>query len=109
MAKLISAVAWDKFHSETIRSSDIRDEYSMGYRDAFDRVDDWMDAQLKVDAVPVIRCKNCKKRYTEDCLMQYTDYSEDMDANPDGISVEWTDDNDFCSYGERRTDERKAD
>ena len=52
--------------------------------------------------VEVVRCKDCKRRHTEDCLMQYTDYSEDMDANPEGISVEWCEDNDFCSYGERK-------
>ena len=55
-----------------------------------------------------VRCKDCKSRHTEDCLMQYTDYSEDMDANPEGISVEWCEDNDFCSYGERKEHDGKV-
>lgn len=43
-----------------------------------------------VDAVEVVRCKNCKYQYTPDCTMS------------DGLR-EAVDD-DFCSYGERRTD-----
>lgn len=41
-----------------------------------------------VDAVPVVRCKDCKKRYTPDCIMS------------DGLGE--AGDNDFCSYGERK-------
>lgn len=62
-------------------------------------------ALLLEKSVEVVRCKDCKYRHTEDCLMQYTDYSDDMDANPEGISVEWCEDNDFCSYGERKDNE----
>ena len=42
-----------------------------------------------IDAVPVVRCKDCKMRYPKDwkhCTLT-------------GIPVE---DNDFCSYGERK-------
>lgn len=42
-----------------------------------------------VDAVPVVRCKDCKKRGTGECPMEQ-DYP--------WIS---TDSDDFCSYGER--------
>jgi hypothetical protein len=43
-----------------------------------------------VDAVPVVRCKDCKKLGTGECPMEQ-DYP--------WIS---TDSDDFCSYGERR-------
>lgn len=43
-----------------------------------------------VDAVPVVRCKDCKKLGTGECPMEQ-DYL--------WIS---TDSDDFCSYGERR-------
>ena len=43
-----------------------------------------------VDAVPVVRCKDCKKLGTGECPMEQ--------AYP-WIS---TDSDDFCSYGERR-------
>ena len=39
--------------------------------------------------IPVL-CKDCKKRYTPDCIMS------------DGLGA--AEDNDYCSYGERRTD-----
>ena len=54
-----------------------------------------------VDAAEVVRCKDCKhciriSRVFGDvrCGKLYTDYIKE---------------DDFCSYGERRTDERKAD
>ena len=48
-----------------------------------------------IDAVSVVRCKECKYRYTVDCFKAYLEYD----------IQEWIvdsgDDNDFCSYGER--------
>jgi hypothetical protein len=40
------------------------------------------------DVVPVVRCKDCKYHNAPACPMR--------------LSFNWTDDNDFCSYGERR-------
>ena len=52
-----------------------------------------LDAQPTVEAVEVVRCKDCKHRDTVICPMSatYEDYP-------------WKDtrDNDFCSYGERK-------
>lgn len=42
-----------------------------------------------VDAVEVVRCKDCKRNGTELCPMLFTEMK----------------DNDFCSYGERREDD----
>lgn len=61
--------------------------------DVIDAIDD-MDW---ADAVEVIRCKDCKHRYNgKDC------------SHPLLLSYSWgairhVKDNDFCSYGERRT------
>ena len=56
-----------------------------------------IEDELTVDAVLVVRCKDCK----------YGDY----DSKPDGAMVclrtndgFWRKETDFCSYGERRTD-----
>ena len=55
-----------------------------------------------IDAVEVVRCKDCKLEGTEKRPMVHRDlifgnlYAE---TKPDA----------FCSYGERRTDERKVD
>ena len=49
-----------------------------------------------VDAVPVVRCKDCLKRNTADCPM-----SDAFESYP----FYDTKDDDFCSYGERREGE----
>ena len=43
---------------------------------------------LKKDAVEVVRCRECKYHNKPPCPMR--------------LSFNWTDDNDFCSYGERK-------
>lgn len=45
------------------------------------------------DEVEVVRCKDRKNRYTEGCPFMFWDCGEFMGE---------TDDNDFCSYGERK-------
>lgn len=42
------------------------------------------------DVAPVVRCKDCKYRSKAPCPMR--------------LSLNWTEDVDFCSYGERRAD-----
>ena len=62
------------------------------------RVKDIVTNAPTVDAVEVVRCKDCKHRYNgKDC------------THPLLLSYSWgairkLKDNDFCSYGERRTD-----
>ena len=41
-----------------------------------------------IDAVPVVRCRECKYHNKPPCPMR--------------LSFNWTEDNDFCSYGERK-------
>lgn len=63
---------------------------------------DWCDAEdaIKdaptVDAIPVVRCGEC--RYWDD----------DGRCNPpkNGLIREYTEPDDFCSYGERRDEEK---
>ena len=43
---------------------------------------------LEKDAVEVVRCRECKYHNKPPCPMR--------------LSFNWTDDNDFCSYGERK-------
>lgn len=40
------------------------------------------------DFVPIVRCKDCIFRYTDDCAMQYE-------------CVSWGNENDYCSWGEK--------
>ena len=48
------------------------------------------------DVAPVVRCKDCRWRGREDCAMFYRCEC--------GEQHTWETDNDFCSYGERKTD-----
>ena len=46
-----------------------------------------IDLAPTVDAVPVVRCRECKYHNKPPCPMR--------------LSFNWTEDEDFCSYGEK--------
>ena len=62
-----------------------------------------VDEQQTIDAVPVVRCRECKHRYTEDCPMYFhasywhEGYEEYVDDDTDH-----TEDDYFCQEGERK-------
>lgn len=64
------------------------DVYKKGWNDALQAV---YDNAPTIDAVEVVRCRNCKHLFEDDgCPLRYfRTHLED----------------DFCSYGERKTDE----
>ena len=69
-------------------------------RDGMERVRDCIDNAPTIDAVEVVRCKNCK-------------YStEELALRKDGIWCKYwgtdPDPNDFCSHGKRKTDDAKG-
>ena len=49
-----------------------------------------------VDAVEVVRCKDCKHNGTWQCHMEYDEYHPEADMHRDMHG-----DDDFCSYGEK--------
>ena len=53
-----------------------------------------------VDAVPVVRCVDCKYRCTLDCPMYHTETYYDDDGFDD-YDVDRTDADGFCHLGER--------
>lgn len=57
------------------------------------KIIDRIKAAPAVDAVEVVRCSSCKYHNKAPCPMR--------------LSLNWTEDNDFCSYGERREDGTK--
>lgn len=63
--------------------------YAWGWNAAIDVI----NAAPTIDAVPVVRCKDCHWRGTEECGFFYRCEC--------GEQEEWATDNDFCSYGER--------
>ena len=75
----------------------IYDNVSALYEDAVCAKEDCLaeiEAAQTVDAVPVVRCRECKYRFKNN------GHSKDgcpiIDANI------WMDDDDFCSHGERK-------
>ena len=54
-----------------------------------------IDSQPTVDAVPVVRCRECKHRGTDDCIFH-------IKGEPADEELLLKLDNDFCSYGERK-------
>ena len=62
-----------------------------------------VDNAQTIDAVPVVRCRECKHRYTENCPMYFHDfywlegYGEYVDDDTDH-----TEDDYFCPKGERK-------
>ena len=51
-----------------------------------------------IDAVPVIRCKDCIRNGAPDCTMEYHYLDSDWRFN----DYSWNNENDYCSYGERK-------
>ena len=65
-----------------------------------------IDDAPTIDAVPVVRCKDCKHRHEDECPM-YWEEQYDIDEgdgyyDTDYIVHDYTHDNGFCSWGERR-------
>lgn len=54
-----------------------------------------------VDAVPVVRCKDCKFRGSDFCPMCHDEYTYDEDDGGDYYTVDNTDDDGFCHKGKR--------
>ena len=77
------------------------------YEDCGNEGDCWYDHFIfhapTIDAVPVVRCRECIHRYTEDCPMYFHSsywhegYEEYVDDDTDH-----TEDDYFCQEGERK-------
>lgn len=70
----------------------------------------WMsdiDDAPTVDALPVVRCKDCTRRGTVRCPMYF---EEVIDLDDDGLSLEihdHTEDEGFCNYGEKENNDEQ--
>ena len=67
------------------------------YRRAFKTrqdIEEWLNSAPTIDAVPVIRCKDCIRQYdTDECPMCFL---------IKGKYCEYTNENGFCDRGERK-------
>ena len=79
----------DKLKAEVVRWENCYN----GFSDTYDKamIIDTIDEQPTIDAVPVVRCGECKHRYMEKGVWTCP---FGLMITPDG----------FCNYGERRAD-----
>lgn len=73
-----------------------------GATDIFDAVEDALQDAPTIDAVPVIRCKDCKHRGGYNCPMYHTETSLDDLDGFDDYNVDKTDGDGFCHRGEKK-------
>lgn len=75
----------------------VGDSYAEGYMDALDKVEETVKSAPTIDAVPVVRCKDCVS-------FHYSGMGGDNGITycTNGIEMQPTD---FCSYGEREDNE----
>lgn len=70
---------------------------------------DDIDDAPTIDAVPVVRCKDCKHRHEDECPMQFEEQFDidegDGYYDTEYIIHDYTRNDGFCSWGERRTDD----
>ena len=89
MSRLIDA---DIFASELdFAEADVYEEFSDSYCEfgfSREKIRELLRDISTVDAIPVVRCRECKYHNKPPCPMR--------------LSFNWTEDNDFCSYGERK-------
>ena len=79
-------------------SEAIYDNVSAPYEEAVWAKEDCLaeiEAAPTVDAVHVVRCRECKYRGTDDCIFH-------IKGEPADEELLLKLDNDFCSYGERK-------
>ena len=58
-------------------------------------IEEWLNNAPTIDAVPVVRCRECKHRGTDDCIFH-------IKGEPADEELLLKLDNDFCPYGERK-------
>ncbi len=67
-----------------------------------------IDKSPTIDAVEVVRCKECKHRYGDECPMRYVEwvtYDDDGYIEWDDVVHDHTMDDGFCNCGEREDGE----
>ena len=61
----------------------------------------YIDVIPSLDAVPVVRCKDCKWRFSSNCPMFHEELTYSEDDGYEWIDRDHTSDDGFCEQGER--------
>lgn len=69
--------------------------YSRGIQRGIEIAREWAMEVPTISAVPVVRCRDCRNRYTTNCTMYY-------ECSECGGQWDWTTDDGFCSCDQRK-------
>lgn len=67
-----------------------------------------IEAAPAIDAVPVVRCKDCKWRFSSNCPMFHEELTYSEDDGYEWIDRDNTSDDGFCEQGARMDGEENA-
>ena len=94
---------------ESIDSSDTDEKKVLSTKQLHEVLVEWIDGRTTIDAVEVVRCKDCRKRGGEDCPMYHWQdisiYQGNDIWDEDHEITDNTEDSSFCHKGERKSDE----
>ena len=79
-------------------------QIEQGATDAFDAFDDALQDALTIDAVPIVRCKNCKHYGNNPnglCYLHTEPKENERGYSGEAVCVE---PDDFCNYGTPKND-----
>lgn len=84
-------------HHQDYQTFNLDDAYDKGWEDALDNLED----APTIDAVPVVRCRECSKKDKNICPLVLVQF----DRNMKQVLVQKpVPDDFFCSYGQRKDD-----
>lgn len=98
--KLVDADAM----KDSIKSGDTDEYRVISTKELHEALNEWIDGRPPVDAVPVVRCKDCRYGHRFFDVINGTTDSWIECRNPDGLNRDTSEDS-FCSYGERKKEE----
>ena len=102
--KIIDIEEWDALYKRLTQNLEPYEHYDMGYEDALNCIDDWIDSLPIVDnMVKVVRCKDCKysrKRNKDEAryLVEGVLICTNCESAVDGWNPVFPEH--FCYYGE---------
>lgn len=94
-------------NNDLISRSALIAEYDRAHKGPSGRARQLMEKAPAVDAVPVVRCKDCKWYMNGSYLSDMKFCCRMRNHNGERARYNWPKDG-FCSYGERKTDEKPA-
>ena len=93
-----NTITFESFIRHITKHREPYDQYDMGYTDAVDNIESWLDAN-KVEVVEIVRCKDCVycstkrgKRYNQ--LLRFCEWGDGYEKVDSNGSF-------FCAHGKR--------